>query len=109
MSSDRPFEAHPDLADLELVAEAQRGHPVDAAAVDVRAVGAAQVLDVPAPSAVGQDGVVGRGERVIDDDRVVDVAPEWRDDVETEGLPGGRLAAWRLEDDEAARSGAGFA
>ena len=35
-----PLEAHPDLADLELVAEAHRGDALDPPAVDVRAVGA---------------------------------------------------------------------
>ena len=77
-SSDRPLEPHPDLADLELVAEADRGDAVDAAAVDVRAVRAAEVLDVPAATAVGQDRVLRRRERVVDDDRVVDVATERR-------------------------------
>ena len=59
---------------------------VDPPPVDVRAVGAAEVLEVPATPAVRQDGVIGRRERVVDDDRVVDVSTERRDDVETERM-----------------------
>ena len=93
----RPFEPHPDLADLQLVAEAHRRDALDAAAVDVRAVRAAEVLDVPAAAAVGQDGVVGRRERVLDDDRVVDVATERRDDLQAErpGRPAAHRSATR--------------
>ena len=35
--------------------------------------------------------MIGRRERIVDDDGVVDVAPERRDDIETEGMPGDRL------------------
>ena len=76
------FEAHPDLADLQLVTEAERRDALDPTPVDVRAVRAAEVLDVPGPPAVGQHGVVGRRERVVDDDRVVDVPTERGDDIE---------------------------
>ena len=99
----RSLETHPDLADLQLVTEAHRRDAVDATAVDVRPVRAAEILEVPAPAAVGQDGVIGRRERIVDDDRVVDVAPERGDDVEPERVAGRRLAARRLEDDQAAR------
>ena len=74
----RPLETHPDLADLQLVTEAHRRDAVDATAVDVRPVRAAEVLEIPAPTTVGQHRVIGRGERVVDHDRVVDVAPERR-------------------------------
>ena len=103
-SPERSLEPHPDLADLELVAEAHRRDAVDAPAVDVRAVRAAEVLQVPAPASIGQDGVVGRRERVVDHDRVVDVTTERGDDVEAERMAGGRLAARRLEDDQPARA-----
>ena len=43
-----------------------------------------EVLDVPAPAAERQHGVLGRRERVVDDDRVVDVAAERGDRVERE-------------------------
>ena len=66
--------------------------PVDRPAVDERAVRAPEVLDVPAPAAVREHGVIGRGERVLDDDRVVDVPAERRDGVEVEGAAGLRLA-----------------
>ena len=69
------------------------GDALDRPAVDVRAVGAAEVLEVPAPAAVRQDGVLRRRERVVDDDRVVDVATERRDGVERERPP--RLPARR--------------
>ena len=98
--AERPLEPHPDLADLELVAEAQRRDAVDPLAVDERAVGAAEVLEVPAPAAVGQDGVLGRGERVVDDDRVVDVATERRDDVEPERVAGRPARRSAIEDDQ---------
>ncbi len=85
------------------VTKAHRRDAIDTTAVDVRPVGAPQVLEVPAPTAVGHDRVLGRGERVIDDDRVVDVPAERRDDVETEGVALGRLTARRLQDDQPAR------
>ena len=94
----RPLEAKPDLADRDLVAEPERRDGRDRAAVDERAVRAAEVLDVPAPAAVGQHRVLGRGERVLDDDRVVDVATERRDRVEVERpsrSPGRRRATRR--------------
>src|SRR5690242_12431509 len=97
-----PFEPHADLADLDLVPEPDRRDAFDATPVDVRPVGAAEVLEVPASTAIRQDRVLGRGERVVDDDGVVDVAPERRDHVETERLAGGRLAAGRREHDEPA-------
>ena len=42
-----PVEPEPDLADLELVAEPERRDALDGHAVDERAVGALEVLDVP--------------------------------------------------------------
>src|SRR5262245_55966864 len=80
----RALETHPDLPDLDLVAEADWRDTFDPAPVDVRAIRAAEVLEIPAPAAIGQHGMLGRGERVVDDDGVVDVAPEGGDDVETE-------------------------
>ena len=44
--------------------------------------------------------MLGRCERVVDDDRVVDVASQRRDDVEPERLPDRRLTTGRLEDHE---------
>ena len=60
-------------------------------------------------TAIGQDRVLGRGERVVDDDRVVDVTAERRDDVEPERVAGGRFAARRFEDDQAPGSIGRFA
>ena len=48
--------------------------PVDALAVELRAVGAAAVLDVPGTAAERQQGVLGRDEVSSIDDRVVHVA-----------------------------------
>src|SRR5436190_17305293 len=45
--------------------------------------------------------MLGRGERVIDHDRVVHVPPKRRDHVETERSSRRRLAAGRRQDDEA--------
>ncbi len=98
------FETHPDLADLQLVAETERRHALDPPAVDVRAIRAVEVLDVPRLPAIGQDGVVSRRERVVDDDGVVDVPTERGDDVETVRQAGSRLPGRRLEDDQTAGS-----
>src|SRR4029079_4279705 len=81
-----------------------RGHALDPATVHVRAVGAPEVLEIPAPAPISQHGVLGRGERVVDHDRVVDVATEGRDDIQPERLSGRRLTARRREHDEAART-----
>ena len=101
---ERPLEPHPDLPDLQLVTEAHRRDAIDPATVDVRPVRAAEVLEVPAPAAIRQDRVLGRRERIVDDDRVVDVTAERRDDVEAERPTGERLPAGRLEDDQPART-----
>src|SRR5918996_3215972 len=55
---------HPDAPDSQLVAERERHRPIDAMAVDVGAVGAALVLDEPAPPAKREHRVIGADEVV---------------------------------------------
>src|SRR5690349_14034364 len=69
-------------------------------AVDERPVRRAEVLEVPGSAAVGQRGVARGDELVLEDDRVVDVAPECRDRIEPEAASGRGLTARRLEDDQ---------
>ena len=69
-------------------------------AVDEGAVRAGEVLHVPGAAAEGQHGVLGRRERVVDDDRVVDVAAERRDGVERERGPERGLGPGRGEHDQ---------
>ena len=89
-SSPGSLETQPDLADLDLVAEGQRRDALDAASpLTYGPVRAPEVLDVPAAAAEGQDRVLRRRERVVDDDGVVDVAAERRDGVERERRAGG--------------------
>ena len=52
--------------------------------------------------------MVSRCERVLDDDRVVDVTTERRDDLQAERLAGGWLTTRRGEHDQPARSFSGF-
>src|SRR5690349_3882388 len=52
----RAFEPEARLADLDLVAERDRREPVDLAAVHVRAVGRAEVLDVPGAASIREGG-----------------------------------------------------
>src|SRR5688500_4508497 len=88
-----PLESQANLPDLDLVAEGDRGEAVDRAAVDEGPVRGAEIFHVPGAAAVGQRGVGDRDELVLDDDRVVDVAPERGDRIEREGDARGRLAA----------------
>ena len=83
-----PIEPHPDLADLDLVAVAQRPQTLDALAVEPRSVGAAAILDVPGAAAECEQRVLGRDERVVDDDRVVHVTADRVDRVERYRRPG---------------------
>src|SRR5689334_22600633 len=76
------LEPHPYLTDRDLVAEPQRRDGCHRTPVDERAVRAAEILDVPAAAPVGEDGVLGRGERVVDHDRVVHLTAEGGDRVE---------------------------
>lgn len=60
----------------EIAAPEAREHLRDAIAVDERAVGAAEVLDVAGPRLVDEAGMVTRDGQQIDDDRVVVVAAD---------------------------------
>ena len=82
------------------------GHGVT---VDVRPVRAAEILHVPGAATERQDGMLGGREGILHDDRVVHVAPQGRDRVEREDVPGRRLTARRLQDDEPAQRRGGLA
>ena len=94
------LEAHAHLADLDLVAVAQRRQALDALAVEPRPVGAAAILDVPGAATEGEQGVLGRHERIVEHDRVVDVAPERVDRVEGDGCSGLRPALRRADHEQ---------
>ena len=82
------FEPQADLADLELVAVADRRGPLDRGPVDVRAIGAREVLHVPGPATEREDAMGGRRELVLDHDRVVHVASERVHRIEREDRAG---------------------
>src|SRR5437773_3119893 len=104
-----PLESKPDLADLDDVAVAEGRDLGHGRSVHERPVRAAEVLDVPRPPTERQDGVLCRDELVLDDDRVVDVAPDRGDRIEGERGPLLRLPAGRRHDDEPAELGARLA
>src|SRR3954452_18072033 len=95
------IEAHTHLTYLDLIAVPERPQAFDTLPVQPCAVGAAAVLDVPGAPAEREQRVLGRDERVIDDDRVVHVAPHRIDSVER--YRGARLGSSlrRGHDDEA--------
>src|SRR5919106_5573662 len=95
-------QAHPDAADGQLVAEAERHRPVDAVAVDVRAVRAALVLHEPGPAAEGEHRVVGADKVVLHVDRVVHVAADGVDRPQRNRRADRRHVVRRLEDAEPA-------
>src|SRR5687767_9526072 len=111
VTSGRPgsFEPEADLPDRDLIAIPERRHGCDGSAVDVRAVSAAEILDVPAPSAVREDRVLCGRERVVDDDRVVYVAPEGRDRIEVERASLLGIATRRIDHDQPAEGRAWLA
>src|SRR5688572_10005977 len=92
-----PVQPHPHAADGQLVAEAERHRPIDAVAVDVRAVRAALVLDEPRAAAEREHRVVRADEVVLDEDRVVHVAADGVDRPERQRRPDRWLVLGRLE------------
>ena len=74
-SGSRPLEPHPDLADLDLVTEPERRDAVDTVGRSHRCRWCSRgPRRTRARPRIGADRVLRRGERVLDDDRVIDVA-----------------------------------
>src|SRR4051812_20711614 len=100
LSWPRPLQPEPDLADLDLVAVAERCDGFHGRPVDERPVGAAEVFHVPVPTPVRQRRMLPRRKRVVDHDRVVHVPPDRGDGVEAEDRADRRFTGRRLDDDE---------